>query len=157
MAQAVIFDVDGTLVDSNYLHAVTWWEAFRQYGHDVAMADVHRTIGMGSDKLLDRLLPGDRVITASTSSDDADQSKPAPDIVEVALSRAGVRAEDAVFVGDTVWDVHACRRAGLPCVAVLTGGVGRDELREAGAVEIHESPADLLAHLDDSVVGRLAG
>ncbi len=57
---AVLFDVDGTLVDTNYLHAVTWWEAFRQYGHDVAMARIHRAIGMGSDKLLDHLLPDDR-------------------------------------------------------------------------------------------------
>jgi phosphoglycolate phosphatase-like HAD superfamily hydrolase len=57
---AVLFDVDGTLVDSNYLHAVTWWEAFCQAGHQVAMADIHRAIGMGSDQLLDHLLPGDR-------------------------------------------------------------------------------------------------
>src|SRR3954465_14955704 len=60
MTDAVIFDVDGTLVDTNYLHAVTWWEAFRQHGHGVDMAAVHRAIGMGSDKLLDHLLPGDR-------------------------------------------------------------------------------------------------
>jgi HAD superfamily hydrolase (TIGR01509 family) len=46
---AVLFDVDGTLVDTNYLNAVTWWEAFRQAGHDVPMAVAHRTIGMGSD------------------------------------------------------------------------------------------------------------
>src|SRR3954469_17039117 len=60
MPDVVLFDVDGTLVDTNYLHAVTWWEAFRQYGHAVDMADVHRAIGMGSDRLLDHLLPGDR-------------------------------------------------------------------------------------------------
>jgi phosphoglycolate phosphatase-like HAD superfamily hydrolase len=58
--RAVLFDVDGTLVDTNYLHAVTWWEAFAQAGHDVAMTDIHRAIGMGSDQLLDRLLPRDR-------------------------------------------------------------------------------------------------
>ena len=215
MTDAVIFDVDGTLVDTNYLHAVTWWEAFRQYGHHVDMAAVHRVIGMGSDKLLDRLLPQDRdrgvddamraahralyaqywprlrafagaadllracagrgmtvvlassadgseikalltalgaddAITAAASSADADQSKPAPDIVQVALDRAGLPAGRAVFVGDTVWDVHACRRAGLPCVAVLTGGVGRDELRDAGAVAVYDGAADLLEHLDDS-------
>ncbi len=166
------------------------------------MAAVHRTVGMGSDKLLDRLLLEDRdrgdddamraahrmlyaeywprlrafdgapdllracagcgmtvvlassadgsemkalltalgaddAITAATSSADADQSKPAPDIVQVALDRAGVPAGRAVFVGDAVSDVHACRRAGPPCVAVLTGGVGRDQLREAGAVKAH--------------------
>src|SRR5436309_13784377 len=57
---AVLFDMDGTLIDSNYLHAVTWWEAFTQAGHDVPMARIHRAIGMGSDQLLDALLPPDR-------------------------------------------------------------------------------------------------
>ena len=56
-AIAALFDVDGTLVDSNYLHAVTWWQAFAQAGHDVPMAAIHRAIGMGSDQLLDALLP----------------------------------------------------------------------------------------------------
>ena len=57
---AVLFDVDGTLIDSNYLHAVTWWEAFTQGGHDVPMARIHRAVGMGSDQLLDALLPARR-------------------------------------------------------------------------------------------------
>src|SRR5438045_8745312 len=57
---AVLFDVDGTLIDSNYLHSVTWWEAFTQAGHDVPMARIHRAIGMGSDQLLDALLPPGR-------------------------------------------------------------------------------------------------
>jgi beta-phosphoglucomutase-like phosphatase (HAD superfamily) len=56
----VLFDVDGTLVDTNYVHAVTWWEAFRQYGHHIPMARIHRAVGMGSDKLIDHLLPDDR-------------------------------------------------------------------------------------------------
>ncbi|MCW2903763.1 MAG: family hydrolase [Streptosporangiaceae bacterium] len=217
MVDAVIFDVDGTLVDTNYVHAVTWWEAFRQYGHDVPMARVHRAIGMGSDKLLDHTLPQDRdtadddemraahrhlygefwtrlrafegaaellracasrgmkVVLASsaderemealraaldaedaiadtTSSDDARESKPAPDIIEVALARAGVRPDQAVFVGDTVWDIQACAKAGLPCIAVLTGGISRQELAEAGAAAIYDSVADLLRHLDDSLI-----
>ena len=58
--KAVLFDVDGTLVDTNYLNAVTWWEAFGQAGHYVPMAQVHRAIGMGSDLMLDKLLPPDR-------------------------------------------------------------------------------------------------
>ena len=214
---AVLFDVDGTLVDTNYLHAVTWWEAFRQYGHYVAMVRIHRAIGMGSDKLLDHLLPGDRdravddemrlahtvlyapywprlrafdgaadllracakrglrvvlassandremralrhaldaddVVTAVTSSADARESKPAPDIVQVALERAGVAPDAAVFVGDSVWDIEACRKAGLACIAFLTGGTGREELREAGAVEIYEGPAELLESLQDSLI-----
>lgn len=56
--RAALFDVDGTLVDTNYLHAVTWWEAFGQAGYRVVMADIHRAIGMGSDLTLDELLPG---------------------------------------------------------------------------------------------------
>ncbi|MFI6516398.1 HAD family hydrolase [Spirillospora sp. NPDC050679] len=215
MTDAVIFDVDGTLVDTDYLHAVTWWEAFRQHGHQVAMAEVHRAIGMGSDKLLDRLLPQDRdrggddamsaahlalyaqywtrlrafdgaadllrrcaaqgsrvvlassageselkalraaldaddAISAVTSSSDAEESKPAPDIVDIALERAGVPAERAVFVGDAVWDVEACRKAGVPCVGVLSGGISRQELQEAGAVAVYESTAAILAGFDDS-------
>src|SRR4051794_33075222 len=52
----VLFDVDGTLVDSVYLHTVAWWQAFRQFGHDVETARIHRAIGMGADKILDHLL-----------------------------------------------------------------------------------------------------
>jgi HAD superfamily hydrolase (TIGR01509 family) len=219
MVDTVIFDVDGTLVDTNYIHAVTWWEAFRQHEYDVPMARVHRAIGMGSDKLLDQVLPADRdrtadddvraahrhlygefwtrlrafegaaellrscagrgltvvlassasesemkalraaldaedAITVATSSDDAEESKPAPDIVHVALARAGASPEQAVFVGDTIWDVQACAKAGVPCVAVLTGGVSRHELAEAGAVAVYDSVADLLRRLDDSLIAR---
>ncbi len=65
--QAVLFDVDGTLVDSNYLHVVTWWEEFAQAGHDVPVARIHRAIGMGSEELLDALLPTDRDRDAESS------------------------------------------------------------------------------------------
>lgn len=52
----VIFDVDGTLLDTNYLHVVAWWEAFRERGHDVRCADIHRCLGMGSAELVERVL-----------------------------------------------------------------------------------------------------
>jgi len=58
--RAAIFDVDGTLVDTNHLHVVTWWEAFRQAGHRVPMHDVHRAVGLGSDDLIEHLLGKDR-------------------------------------------------------------------------------------------------
>jgi HAD superfamily hydrolase (TIGR01509 family) len=58
--RGVLFDVDGTLVDSSYLHTIAWWQAFRQAGLDVPMASIHRSVGMGGDKLLDRLLPPGR-------------------------------------------------------------------------------------------------
>jgi HAD superfamily hydrolase (TIGR01509 family) len=214
---AALFDVDGTLADTNYLHAVTWWEAFAQAGHEVAMAEIHRAIGMGSDKLLDALLPGTRdreedpgvqaahralyasywsrlrplagasellracrksglqvvlassadpqelavlrrvldvedAVAGATSSGDVEQSKPAPDLVQVALQRAGIPPEQAMFVGDTVWDVQACQRAGVPCIALRSGGISTGELLDAGAVAVFDGPADLL----ESTGGRLA-
>ncbi|GHJ26299.1 MULTISPECIES: HAD family hydrolase [Streptomyces] len=217
--RAALFDVDGTLVDTNYLHTVTWWEAMRQAGHTVGMREIHHAIGMSSDKLLDRLLPRDRdrsqdgrisgahkalyaeyfsrlpavdgaaellrtlagrgwyvvlassapkdelaamraaigadeAIGAALSSDDVEEGKPAPDLVGQALERAGVPARDAVFVGDTVWDVAACGKAGVRCVALLSGGIPPELLTEAGADEIYRDPADLLRRLDDSALGR---
>jgi HAD superfamily hydrolase (TIGR01509 family) len=215
---AVLFDVDGTLVDSNYLHAVCWWEAFTQAGHDVPMARIHRAIGMGSDQLLDALLSADRdrdgddgiraahgalyatywsrqrplpgaaellrackkrglrvvlassaderefaalraaldaddAIDASTSSADVERSKPAPDLVQTALDKARVRPDAAVFVGDTVWDVRACEKAGVSCIGLLSGGISRGELLEAGAAEVYDGPAGLLAALPGSLLG----
>jgi HAD superfamily hydrolase (TIGR01509 family) len=216
---AVLFDVDGTLVDTNYLHVLTWWEAFGQAGYDVPMAHIHRAIGMGSDQLLDALLPADRdrdgdggiraahsalyatywsrqrplpgaaqllrtckrrglrVVLASSaderdfaalraalhaddaidvaiSSADVEHSKPAPDLVQAALDKARVRPDAAAFVGDTVWDVQACAKAGVACIGLLSGGIGRDELLGAGAAEIYEGPAELLASLSRSILGR---
>ena len=89
---------------------------------------------------------------AWTTSADVEHTKPAPDLVRVALERAGT--EDAVMVGDTVWDVEAASRAGIPAVGVLTGGFGREELAEAGAVSVHESVAALADELDDSALVR---
>ncbi|WBB69803.1 HAD family hydrolase [Micromonospora sp. WMMD812] len=215
----VLFDVDGTLVDTTYLHTVSWWEALRQTERPVPMASVHRAIGMGSDKLLDHLLgperdrdadgklrdahdtlygeywerltplPGaadllracaerglrvvlatsaaeqevaalrralaaDDVIEAVTSSADAKQSKPAPDILVAALDQSGLTAERVVFVGDSVWDVAAAGRLGIPCVGLTCGGTSRGELAGAGAVAVYDDPAALLATLDDSPVTR---
>lgn len=217
-APGVLFDVDGTLVDTTYLHVVAWWQALRQAGHDVPMAAVHRAIGMGSDRIIDHLLGDDRddgaddtlraahsalyaaywdrlrplpgatdllracadrglrvvlassaspdelaalrraladaddVIDTATSAGDAGESKPAPDIFAVALRRSGMAAERAVVVGDSVWDVRAAARLGIPTIGVTCGGVSEAELRDAGAVEVYEYPAALLAALDTSVL-----
>lgn len=58
--RGVLFDVDGTLVDSAYIHTLAWWQAFRQHRHEVPMAAIHRCVGMGGARLLDTLLPADR-------------------------------------------------------------------------------------------------
>ncbi|MEH0841570.1 HAD family hydrolase [Micromonospora sp. CPCC 205711] len=216
----VLFDVDGTLVDTTYLHTVSWWEALRQADHRVPMAHIHRSIGMGSDKLLDHLLgpernraadgrlreahdgffgeywerlvplPGaadllracaasglrvvlatsaaeheitalraaldaDDVIDTVTSSADAEESKPAPDILVAALEQSGLDARRVVFVGDAVWDVAAAGQLDIPCVGLTCGGTSRGELAGAGAVAVYEDPADLLARLADSpLAGR---
>jgi Haloacid dehalogenase-like hydrolase len=74
--RAALFDVDGTLVDTNYLHAVTWWEAFAQAGYQPPMADIHRAIGMGSDQMLDKLLPADRDRAADADMRAAQSTRP---------------------------------------------------------------------------------
>ncbi len=80
-----------------------------------------------------RVLDSDDLVSAMTSSKDVDTAKPEPTIIEVALDRAGVDADHAVFIGDAVWDVVACGRAGVPAIGVLSGGVSREELEKAGA------------------------
>jgi HAD superfamily hydrolase (TIGR01509 family) len=216
----VLFDVDGTLVDTTFLHAVCWAEALRQHGFDVPMADLHHAIGMSSGKLLSRCLgderdesqddaldtahktlykqwwgrlvplPGaadllravaerglkvvlassaseeelgalrsalgaDDAIDVATSADDAESGKPEPDILQAALDAGGLNADNALFVGDAVWDGHAAARAGLPFIGVACGGTPAAELREAGAVETWKDPADLLDNLAKSALGRL--
>jgi HAD superfamily hydrolase (TIGR01509 family) len=212
----ILFDVDGTLVDTTYLHAVAWWQAFRRHGHDVPMAEIHRAVGMGSDNLVEHLvgdaaderiadahdefykpwwpelrpLPGaadllracakrgpavvlassakdeelaelrkvidaDDVIAAATSSSDAEQSKPAPDILQAALEQSGVDAARSLFVGDSVWDVEAAARLGIPCIGLTCGGTSAAELTGRGAVATYENPADLLEHLEESPIAGL--
>ena len=214
---AVLLDVDGTLVDSNYFHTEAWFRALAASGHVVPMARIHRLVGMGADTFLQELLgrydeaiedgwqaefaklrddipalPGaadlaravkergatvvlatsgkpddvevlrgaigaDEWIDAAVNSSEVDQSKPAPDIFARALEVAGARPEEAVVVGDTVWDVRAASACGLPCVALTCGGISEAELIEAGAAAVYRDPEDLVASLDDSPVGRLLG
>jgi len=216
---AVLFDIDGTLADSNYAHIDAWWRAFRAAGESVDAWRIHRAIGMDSSKLLEsllpdaseetrdtakqfhtafysehmpqlRLLPGardlleavagrghavvlatsapqnelDRLlelldaeqwIAAVTSSEDVEQAKPDPGIIEVALQKAGVDADHAVMVGDAMWDVESAKRVGVTCIGVMTGGIGGDELRGAGAAAVYDDAAALLEDLDGSPIGSL--
>lgn len=219
MAHAALFDVDGTLADTNHLHVVTWWEAFRQAGQQVATHDIHRAIGLGSTdliahllgderdrtrdeeisaahstlygtyfdrlaaldgardlllgldrrgwrivlatsagggelKALRRAIDADEVIAGVASADDVSEGKPAPDPVHQALDIAGCGPDEAVFVGDTVWDMRAARRAGVRGVALLSGGIPRRDLEEAGASAVYATPSDLLNHLDSAFLAK---
>ena len=210
--RAVVLDVDGTLLDSNYHHAIAWSRAFEQAGVDVPVWRIHRSIGMGGDKLVgavagddveeahgdevrDRwqkefdslieetrllagakellaalrarglsialasssipahaqyafdLLDADELTDAATTAEDAEESKPDPELIEEALSRLGTRC--GCVVGDSVYDVEAALAAGVPAYAILTGGYGRAELLDAGARGVYEDPVDLRAHLDE--------
>ncbi|MBA2545388.1 MAG: HAD family hydrolase [Solirubrobacterales bacterium] len=202
MPATVVCDIDGTLVDTNYQHALAWFRAFRQHEVVVPIWRIHRTIGMGGDKLV-AALAGDEVedekgddireaeaplymamieeveafegasellaelaeighpVVLSSSakakevehyldlldarelvagwitSGDVEETKPDPELVETALAKAD--GEGGVMLGDSVWDVKAAKRAGIPTVAVLTGGYSEDELRDAGSVEVFES------------------
>jgi HAD superfamily hydrolase (TIGR01509 family) len=105
---------------------------------------------------LRKVLDCDDVIAATTSSRDVDTAKPEPGIVEVALDRAGVDADHAVFVGDAVWDAHAAGAAGVPCIGVLSGGIAESELKAAGALPIFSDAQDLLDQLDSTRIAALA-
>jgi HAD superfamily hydrolase (TIGR01509 family) len=218
-APAVLFDIDGTLVDSNYLHVHAWQRAFTELGLQVQSWRIHRCIGMDGSRLIEELgsgeiddperamelnsrfyaetvgllrpLPGaralldavadmglqvvlatsapedelailrkvlecDDIVSAFTSSGDVDTAKPEPDIVRVALDRAGVGPDQAVFVGDSIWDVSAAARADVECLCVRSGGISRDELQYAGATAVFEDPNDLLENLGDTRIDRLA-
>ncbi len=220
-APAVLFDMDGTLVDSNYLHAHAWRRAFTAENLSVETWRIHRSIGMDGATLVSTLsdgaaddvqtrlkdrhdvffrettgllapLPGarellhriaglglqvvlassapedelaitrevldcDDVLSAVTSSRDVDTAKPDPGILRVALDRAGVSAQNAVFVGDAVWDAQAARRIDLPCIGLRSGGIADSELVTAGAQAIFDNPQDLLAHLDTTPIATLSG
>jgi HAD superfamily hydrolase (TIGR01549 family) len=209
--RAAILDVDGTLVDTNYHHAIAWYRAFRRHGVKPPVWRIHRHIGMGGDKLvdavaghgveqdhgddirdaenelymemIDEVAPfegsrdlieelkerGHAVVLASsakqhevdhyvdlldareladgwTTSADVEATKPEPDLVRAALDAAGT--DDAVMVGDTTWDAEAAARAGIETLAVLTGGFSEAELRDAGAIAVFDSVAELRSSLD---------
>lgn len=219
MIKAVIFDVDGTLVDSNDLHVMAWQEAFRGCGKELAYEELHEQMGKGGDQLmpvfcsreeLDRFgeelersrtelftrdylphvkpfpkvrelferieadglsialassakeeeleqhkktLEIEDLLEAATSADDAERSKPHPDIFQAALAGiGGVKPEEAVVVGDTPYDAVAAGKAGMRAVGLLSGGFSEEELRAAGAVEIYEDVADLLERYDESLL-----
>lgn len=215
--RAVIFDIDGTLLDSVDLHARAWVEAFAHFGVTTDFADVRRQIGKGGDELMPVFLSEERVardgetieayrsdlfkrrylsevrpfpgvrplfehiraagltialassgkrsevehyteileigdlVDVATSSDDADRSKPHPDIFEAALEKLDGAPRDAIIViGDTPYDAEAAAKAGLRTVGLLCGGFPEADLRSAGCVAIYRDPEDLLGRFAQS-------
>ncbi len=102
-----------------------------------------------------RIAQVDDLIDGATSSDDAERSKPDPDIVAAALEKTGCPAAEVVMLGDTPYDVEASGRAGVACIALRCGGWDDDALR--GARAIYDDPADLLVHWDDSPLASGVG
>ncbi|WP_207478372.1 HAD family hydrolase [Arenibaculum pallidiluteum] len=220
MIEAVIFDVDGTLVDTVDFHALAWQRSFAAFGYEFGFSEVRAQIGKGGDQLIPSLLPdaeaarngakidayrkdlfaqeymprvrgfahvrdlftalagqGRRLALASSakgdeldhyvraagieglfecavSSDDAEKSKPHPDIFRSALIRLGLAPDRAVVVGDTPYDAQAAHGAGIPCVGMLSGGFTEAELKASGCVEIWPDPEALWRNLGASLLSR---
>lgn len=94
------------------------------------------------------------LIEVTASSEDAEESKPAPDIFEVVLRKLKLEGADAVAIGDTPYDAEAAGRAGIRTIGVLCGGFTEQSLRQAGCVEVYPGPAGLLACFEDSLLAR---
>ncbi len=220
MIGAVLFDVDGTLIDSNDLHAAAWRESFLHFGVDLPHDVIRGQIGKGGDNLIPALLPpelvesrkdeidefrsnlfkrdylprvvpfpgvrelferlradGKRIVLASsakgeevrfhlgvigaedlveatTSADDAEHSKPDPDIFAAALAKVAPlgRGDVVVVVGDSPYDLEAAGKLGIKAIGFRSGGFPEDVLRDVGAAEIYDGPADLLARYDQSLL-----
>jgi HAD superfamily hydrolase (TIGR01509 family) len=122
--------------------------ALKERGHRLVLASSgqERHVEVFLDKLHARDLAD-----AWTTSADVEASKPAPDLLQVALKKLGAPADaSSVVVGDSVWDVEAAKKAGMPAIAVRSGGFGDDELHEAGAIAVYDTPGDLAKALDDT-------
>jgi HAD superfamily hydrolase (TIGR01509 family) len=215
--EAVLLDIDGTLLDSNDAHARSWADVFRRHGLPPTFAQVRPLIGKGGDKVLAELLnidhesprgkqlgderrelflgqylpqlkptPGARelvqrlrqgeiqvviatsakgqelqallrqagvadLIEEATTADDAEQSKPDPDIVRAALQRAGVQPVEAMMIGDTPYDIETARAAGVDTIALRCGGWWNNAAL-AGAVALYDHPAALVAAWRESPI-----
>ena len=220
MAKVLLSDIDGTLVDSNALHAESWRRCFEHFGIQLGLDEAWRQIGKGGDQVIPTFVPeqdrerleepikklrkeiierdykerivcfgkarellvrvresGMRIALATSageedlefygnlvgmndliekasSSADAKQSKPEPDIFAAALKKVGLEARDAIALGDTPYDVEAAGKLGIPVIGLTSGGWKRDDLLAAGCVEVYRDPADLLLNFDTSVLAK---
>jgi HAD superfamily hydrolase (TIGR01549 family) len=94
------------------------------------------------------------LVDVKTSSDDVEESKPAPDIFQVVLRKLKIQGPEAVAIGDTPYDAEAAGKANIATIGVLCGGVAESSLRDAGCLEIHPGPAALFARFGDSLLAR---
>ncbi len=95
------------------------------------------------------------LVEEESSSDDADRSKPHPDIFEAVLDRLnGIQASEAVAVGDSPYDAIAAGKIGIASIAVLSGGFAEEDLRAAGYSEVYRDCADILAHYEQSLLAN---
>jgi len=214
--KALIFDLDGTLIDSVYPHALAWQETLHGIDMIVPAWEIHRYIGISGRLLvralgrargrsfedgeieqletqhdalfreyaplqvplpgaaellkflreagvsygiattgkrkeiqaaLDALQVGNDCVVVDGSS--TDKAKPEPDLFTACRRRLRVESSNCLVVGDAVWDVHAARRAGILAVGVLTGGVGEQELSNAGAMRVYRDAGEVLRRIDE--------
>jgi HAD superfamily hydrolase (TIGR01509 family) len=123
----------------------------RQRGHTVVLASSAKEQEV--DHYLD-LLDARDLADSWTTSADVEATKPEPDLVQAALDRGGGPAAEATMIGDTPWDVKSAHGAGVGTLAVLTGGFAAAELREAGAIDVFESVAELCSKLDQTPLAQ---
>jgi len=221
MIGAVLFDVDGTLIDSNDLHAAAWHETFSRFGIQIPLAEIRQQIGKGGDNLIPSLVSRDveeakheelesfrsdlfkrdylprvvpfpcvrelferlvgdgrkivlassakgaevdyylnvigapDLVTATTSADEVEHSKPCPDIFAAALAKvAPLTPQEAVVVGDSPYDVQAAKKLGLSVIGMRSGGFDDQVLIDVGADELYDSPEDLLRNYESSLLCR---
>jgi HAD superfamily hydrolase (TIGR01509 family) len=220
MVKALLCDIDGTLVQSNWLHAEAWQVAFREIGVNLELEEMRRQIGKGGDQLIPVFVPwwkqkhvekpleayrkfvfqtdflpqvkpiprvrefllrlrqaGIRLALASSASkedlatykkianmedlieeessaDDAERSKPHPDIFEATLKRLKLEPAEALALGDTPYDAEAAGKAGVWTIGVTTGGWSREDLLSAGCIEVYEDLGELLDCFEESAIAR---
>lgn len=220
MAKALLCDIDGTLVQSNWLHAEAWRIAFEAMDLKLEQEAIRKQIGKGGDELIPVFVPWwkrpiveeplktyrkyvfqhglrqqvtaipgvrelllkaheagikvavatssdkddlevllgvagvDDLIDEQTTADDADRAKPHPDIFAAVIKRLGLPPTECIALGDTPYDAESAGKAGIRTIGVMTGGWSRQELFDAGCIEVYESAADLLQHFEESALIR---
>lgn len=220
MAKALLCDIDGTLVQSNWLHAEAWQIAFEAMDLKLEQEAIRKQIGKGGDELIPVFVPWwkrpiveeplktyrkflfqhglrqqvtaipgvrelllkahaagikvavatssdkddlevllgvagvDDLIDEQTTADDADRAKPHPDIFAAVIKRLGLPPTECIALGDTPYDAESAGKAGIRTIGVMTGGWSRQELFDAGCIEVYESAADLLQHFEESALVR---